>query len=350
MNRHFPLMLLALFACKGKDDESTTDDSTPVGDDSQVQTDDSADDSAEPCMTRPSELSPEEEETGWFYRKPLTVRFTEAAPDATFRLYDRDTQTEQGVTVTWNDSNEIATLEADSFLWPSTPYGLDITVCDATYTTTFDTSAYGEPLTLTPEELVDRTYVIEFGDVEFTEPEGFGALLALYVDVPILVGVETADSTQISLTGAQGYIDSNGDYLQRRRSGGLWVPTWPFNGVDFSTAPFFSAEADSITIAYNGVDIPVYDFHLDGTFAADGSTIGGAQLWGLGDTRNMGIFFDDPDNASYVCDLVTSVGATCEACPNDGEVYCLFIRGEDITADFVPDLSVEAIDENGPIP
>ena len=109
-------------------------------------TDDSTDDSAEPCMTRPSELTPEEEETGWFYRKPVTVRFTEAAPDATFRLYNRDTQAEHGVTVTWNDSDEIATLQADSYLWPSTPYGMDITVCGATYTTTFDTSAYGEPL------------------------------------------------------------------------------------------------------------------------------------------------------------------------------------------------------------
>lgn len=340
------VMLLALMATACKDDSPTPDDSdSEVIVDDSGQVDDSAtdDSSVEQCETTPAELSPEEEETGWFYRDPISVRFTEPVSGADFRLYNAQTDEDHDVTVEWNESMEIATLLADSHLNPSWSYKLDITVCEQTFTTTFSTSDYGQPLDISEEDLVNSTYVVEFGEVDFTEPEGLGAILALYVDVPVLIGVMAYANGEIDLLGAQGRINSNGEYQQRQRQNGEDVPTWPFEGVDFTDAPFFQADAASINLNYDGVDIPVADFHIEGTFAADGSSFAGGKLWGLGDTRNMGGFFNEPDNPDYICNLVNSVGAECVACPSDGEEHCLFIRGEDIYAPLVPNLALVEI-------
>ncbi|MCB9797184.1 MAG: hypothetical protein H6741_31235 [Alphaproteobacteria bacterium] len=344
------LMLLALMVGTACKDDTPVDsgDTQPTGTDSDVTDDTSVgDDSAvEECLTTPSELSPEEDETGWFYRDPIMVRFSEPVTEATFRLYNGQSDEEHSVTVSWNESNEVATLTADGYLHPSWSYKLDITVCERTYTTAFETSDYGQPLDIPEEELVSSTYVVEFGEVEFTEPEGFGALLALYVDVPVLIGVMNLEGGMIDLLGAQGRVTSQGEYVQRLRADGVDVPTWPFSGVDFSDAPFFEADADSITLDYDGVEIPVFEFHIEGTFAADGQSFAGGKLWGLGDTRHMGGFFNEPDNPGYICNLVTSVGATCEPCPSDGGEYCLFIRGENIFAPLVPDLTLVEVAAN----
>lgn len=350
------LLILSLAAVGCNADKDNTDDTTVVADDSAVDdsgTDDSStDDSGTECLNQPSELDPDDGQGNVFYRSTLDVRFSQAVESShgvAFVLTDDTSGAEHSVAVEWNASNEIATLQADGYLHPSSTYSLAISVCGTDYTAGFTTSDYGAPLTVEPDGLVDNTYVIEFGDVDFVEPEGFGALLALYLDVPILVGVNAASESELSLVGAQGRVTSEGDYVQQRRSNSQWVPTWDFTGIDFSGQPFFAADTSLINIAYSGVDIPVHNFHLEGTFSADGQSFAGGQLWGLGDTRNMGVFFSEPDNQSYVCDLVTSVGAACEPCPNDGENYCLFLRGEDITSNVVPDLVLERIDENGPI-
>ncbi|MCB9766251.1 MAG: hypothetical protein H6739_41130 [Alphaproteobacteria bacterium] len=354
MNRTLILLGFALFACKGGDD-TPTDDTSITGDDSGVDDtadDTGVDDTAVECLAQPAELSPDDGENNVFYRDPVTVRFTSPVPSgrASFRLYHRDTNEEQAHTVEWNESGEIATLIPEGgYLNYSWAYGLEINVCDQTFNAAFNTNDYGAPLDITDEELVSRTYVIEFGDVNFTRPEGFGALLALYIDVPVLVGVNSVEGQVMSLVGAQGRVTSQGEYAQRRMTNSEWVPTWPFTGIDFSESPFFSADTSSINLVYNGVDIPVYNFHLEGTFAADANSFAGGTIWGLGDTRYMGTFFGEPDNQDYVCDLVSSVGASCEVCPSDGENYCLFIQGEEIVAALVPDLVLEEIDENGPV-
>ena len=92
--RMSPLVLLALIACKGDKDgtDNPNDDSVTTGTDSDSQVDDSGtDDSAEPCLVKPQSIVPEEEEAAWFYREPIVVTFTGAAPDASFVLFNRDT-------------------------------------------------------------------------------------------------------------------------------------------------------------------------------------------------------------------------------------------------------------------
>jgi hypothetical protein len=56
---------------------------------------------------------------------------------------------------------------------------------------------------------------------------------------------------------------------------------------------------------------------------------------------------DTPE--TVVCDLVESAGISCEPCPDDEEPYCLFLKGEDIIADIVPDRVLERIEEEKPV-
>ncbi len=358
------MSLLLLLACTGDPPVPTVDDSEAAVDDSEAAVDDSQ---PADCFTTPESISPRDGASGVYYRSDLSVQFTEPVTTASFVLRaihevrDEPELADNGaldqgpdfeahepqLTVDWNASREIATLETDG-LHASTRYALDITVCGVTYTSTFSTDRFGDALEIEPSELVGRTYVVELSQVEFVEPAGFGSFLAVYLDVPILIGVVSVDGADMDMLGAQGRLTSDGRYVQKKTQtldDGLkyTVATWDFSGVDFSQSPFWAGDTDKIELRYDGVFIPVYDFHIEGTFAPDGQSFGGGRIWGLGDTRNMAALFNS-DDANYVCGLVETAGASCEPCPEDGEEYCLFLRGEEIEADIQKNLKLEAQD------
>ena len=346
-----PLLWL-VFACRcGGEPEPMPDTDPPI--DTSVE--DTADTQIEECLVKPAEIVPEDETDDHYYRDPMTVLFTDVVAEATFTLSALTAEEELALDVEWNDSGEWATLSAD--LQPNTSYMLAIVVCDVAYENVFATSEWGTPLADELSTLVDRTYVVELGGVAFTEPADFGAFLALYLDVPILIGVREVDeeNDELSLIGAQGFVDGQGLYRQRKRrrdeeGNRWWVPTWDFESVDFLNAPFFSLDKDRIELLYEGVKIPVHDFHLEGTFSSDGEQFGEARLWGLADTRNMGELIDPgaSDAQGVVCEFVAAAGTDCQPCPDDEESYCLFLRGESITAKPVPDLVIERIEEEAP--
>lgn len=328
-------LVIALFACTNKDGTPPPlkGDSDPV-----VDTDS---DPPEECLAAPASFLPKDGEDAAYYRDPLQVTFTTPVPGAEFALRTTDDGEAHEPTLLpeWNASNEQAELTVQGYLQPERDYALDVTVCDELYTNTFRTSEYGAPLTATQEELTGRTYLVELSSVDFTEPAGFGAFLGTFLDVPILIGVTDIDpdGTSLDLMGAQGRLKNDGTYTQKHTQtldDGLkyWVPTWPFEGVDFNGAPYFSGDTSAIELRYDGAFVPVHDFHLEGTFAADGSSFGGGRLWGLGDTRDMAGLFGEADDPFYVCALVEGAGAECEVCPDTGEKTCLFLRGENVTA------------------
>ena len=345
------IALLALFACRG--DKDVVDDTGTSGtDDTSVTDTDTA--IEEVCDAKPSQLWPEDEADDHYIRDPMEILFTKAAADAAFTLALAD-GTDVEVRWEWNSSNELATLFAE--LTADTVYVWGIDVCGEHYESRFQTSTWGSPLEDEASALVGRTYVVELGDVNFTEPADLGSLLALYLDVPILLGVSdmTEDGSEMALLGAQGFVDGQGVYRQRKRrqdeNGDRWtVPTWDFNAIDFTGQPYFSGDTERIELLYSGEKIPVHEFHLEGTISADGSTFGEGRLWGLADTRNLGKVIDDQadDPQRVVCDLVESAGIECVPCPDDGEAYCLFLRGEDIEAAPVPDLVLERIETEEP--
>ena len=332
------MTLLLLLACN-KDDAVPADSDGLIGDSGAPTETDS--DAPDECLTVPEEILPADGKSNVYYRDPLAVTFTGPAPDATFSLTTTDDGEAHEPTLIpqWNASDEHADLLVQGYLQASRDYALTITVCDASYTSTFSTGVYGDDLTVDKDEIEGRTYLVRLDEVTFTEPAGFGAFLSVYLDIPILIGVEeiTPDGTKMELLGDQGRLKSDGTYTQKHnetRDDGIqyYVATWPFPDVDFNGDPYFSGQADKIELRYSGAKITVHDFQLTGTFAPDGSSFGGGTLAGLGDTAEMAPLFGEADDPYYVCELLEGAGTECEVCPDTEQKTCLYLVGEGITA------------------
>ena len=318
--------VLAFSGCK-KDPEvkDTADTGTPA---ETGETGDTAGtDTGEPpgpCETTIVETDPEAGASEWYIYDALTLTFSDPATDATIQVLDGD-GAEVPLIITWESDDFRAKVMGDPSFEPSMAYTLHVEICEDTVDVAFSTSAYGETLELEPAELVDNTYVIDFADVDFTEPEGVGAYLRTLLTNPLLVGVVAADASSLTLQAVLGKQKNDGSYKQL--SG---AEVWSFDDADFTGQPFFSADIGAIEFAYGDMDIPVDDFHLEGTFAADGSSFGGGKVSGILDTRPIseGLGFDE----DYLCVAVASFGVACEPCAGDGEPYCLGLLAEDVFA------------------
>lgn len=338
MIRFFPMIVLALAACNNDKDGTETgdpDDTGVVVDDSGGGGDDT-DSLPPPCEIVPLEITPEDGQTGWYFRDPMAITFSDAVTDATIQVLD-PAGAEVATTIEWADGNFQATVTPVDGLAGSTTYSLHIEVCQYTGSVSFTTDVYGDPMSVEASTLIGGTYLFDLGEAEVTEPEDLGYLLALYLTQPLLIGVKDANDSELTLIGAQGYLKSDGTYRQEGDD------VWSFPAADFTTAPFFSAYTESITIDYAGTAIPLGDFHLEGTFAPDGTSIGGAAASGLGDTRNMGPLLGLDEDPNAVCGLIAdlALGVTCEACFSDGEPYCLYLEVEFANAELLPDFTLE---------
>jgi hypothetical protein len=158
---------------------------------------------------------------------------------------------------------------------------------------------------------VGKTYVFDLTTAEYEQPPGLGALLAMYVSAQVLLGVTAADATTIDLLGGQGVFDDFGILTQD-----MTVPTYDFDSADFTSAPYFTVSASVVHIVVDDT-YTLYDFAAEGTFAPDGTSIGGATLSMLVDTSNLGEAMNLPDGADpmAVCDYPRAAGIPCETCP-----------------------------------
>jgi len=343
-----PLIALAVgLGCsdKGTTDDTgepttdITDDTGPTGGTDDTGTTGGTDDTGTytvPCEVALEETTPEEGDE-IFYRDPIELEFDGEATTAVITLTNADTSEAVSLDApTWDNLDTEATLAPVDALNGNTNYTLSVTICDVTTEVNFATSSFGTPLTDGSATLNDRTYVVKLSEVTYTEPAGLGFVLAGTLTVPILVGVQAVQKNTIDLIGAEGILANEGYYYQNPN-----LDTWDFSDATWID-PFFSIDAESVSISYDDIDIPIYDFHLEGTFSPDASSIGGGKLWGLGDTRNMAGFVASTDPAA-ICDLLVLSGVYCEPCPSDKEPYCLYLKAEEIEADQEPDLIVEPV-------
>lgn len=316
--------LLLVVAC-GTDKASTNDDSS-VGRDS-----DTGDSDVGPCTTQVVSVAPADGAADVYYHDLITVSFDGDGGSAVFSLLDAS-GVDVPMTATFTDGNVQAVLTAE--LAPVTTYTLTTSVCGSEAASGFTTNALGSPLDMDPADLVGATYVFRLSDADITEPAFLNLIAGTYLTVPILIGVDSADSTSIDMLGGLGYETSD-SFKQDTE-----LPSWDFPVADFSTQPFFHAQSPLITIMYGTTAIPIEQFNLSGTFAADGSAIEEGYVTGIGDSRYMAPLVGKPaDDLSAVCDLAGAAGVYCIEC-SDGEPYCLYIVAENITAERVDGLTL----------
>lgn len=328
------LVALALPGCKkDKDDTGDSEDS-----DTQGETGESGDtsDTSTDCTTLVTDMVPTEGATGVYYRDTFEIAFDGDGSSATIAVLDPDNNP-VATNVTWADGNVMAYVEA--VLEPVTTYMMSVDVCGTHHSVSFTTSDLGTPLYDGPESLVGRTYVMRLSDGTVTDPAVLEVLANQYLTVPLLFGVTAADETQLDLLGALG--EENDDHTFEQIVG---LPTWDFPAGDFSTHPFFSAEAEYITLMYGDIPIPIENFTLEGTFTADGVYIREGRATGKADSRYMAPLIGmSADDYGAVCDLASSMGVYCEECA-DGMPYCLYIVGEDIIATYASGVTVTPVE------
>jgi hypothetical protein len=207
-----------------------------------------------------------------------------------------------------------------------------VEVCEIVTEVAFSTDVYGSDLDDEVSALAHNTYVLDLEEITFTEPQNFELLLAMFGVNPLLVGVAEADDANLTLYVAEGKKRVDGSYGLLPDGRGWW-----FDPADFTKAPFFHAEQSELALNYDGVDLPIKDFLLEGTFAPDGSSMGGLVVSGVADTRGLSDAYAGDE--AYVCDLMADWGMDCVAC-DDGAELCLEILAEDGIAPIEPELDI----------
>jgi hypothetical protein len=141
------------------------------------------------------------------------------------------------------------------------------------------------------------------------------------------MGVVSDEGTELQMIGAVAVKGaSSQDYCD---------PTIDFPAADFSERPFFSIGPQDTVFSIAGYEIPIQALNITGTFAPDGSYIGGATLSGTIDTRPLAPLIDDSGDEGAICTLAKNFGAACEPCPSDGKSFCLTMVIDQIFADSV---------------
>jgi hypothetical protein len=273
--------------------------------------------------------------TDWYWRSPVTVFVSASDPAAVTAHLRGPSGVEVPTTLGWAPEGLSLTLTAADGLAPDADHVLVVDDCAGRTEVPFRTSAFGQPLIGGPGALVGKTWELDFVHASWLEPQGLGPLLTLYFTTPVLLGARFATPTAIDLLGAPGKTNLDGFLVQD-----LTAPTWDFPLSDFATAPYLIATSDNVVFDFEDVSVPIEDFRFESTFSADGATLGGTVVSGLADTRNLGVFANDPDNPSAICALAATLGTVCVPC-QDGGPYCLDMLVADVAGTLVTGLTLQ---------
>ena len=273
------------------------------------------------CSARVEDTRPDEGAL-WYWRDLPRISTTVEDPDR-IQAYVVDASGYRLPSqLVWPEGSLNARVRLEAPLAPDADHVLRVVDCEGTRDVPFRTSTLGLPLIDGPATLEGKTYHLDLQGADWVEPGGVAALLTLYFDSPGLLDVAYVTEQQLQLRFTLGYYSNN--ELRQDTSRELI----PFPTVSFTDQPYFSAAATLVDLNFSGASIPVYDFAFEGTFAADGNSIGGGAVSGLGDTRYAGDLVSD-DRPGAVCELASGFGVTCVPCP-DGMPYCLPVSVQNV--------------------
>jgi len=268
--------------------------------------------------------------------------------DIEFHLSDADDTavlalTQGGTAVSgtsWlGDDADVVYFTPDSPLSPSTSYTATASLCggDLNPSIDFTTDSYGTAL---DADITDNTYVVDLANARFVKPEGVADLLLGQLNNDILIGVQSYDDSTLQMIGAMSTeIGGPQDFCNA---------SIPFPEADFTGAPYFAVGPEDTLISVAGYDIEISNLVISGTFAADGSSFGGAVLAGELDARVLApllvdlVGTDDPDE---ICALLVGFGVACDTCSADGQPYCIDILADQMTAELKADTVLECVPE-----
>ncbi|MCP4808283.1 MAG: hypothetical protein GY884_23320, partial [Proteobacteria bacterium] len=242
-----------------------------------------------------------------------------------------DPPTDLDVSVPGASGTLIQSDDEDTFYWvpdaplaPDTTYSVEISWCGGFRggTISFTTSELGDPLTTNVE---GRVYRVDLTSGRVRIPVGVGSILKSYMeDSATLLEVADIDGSDLELRAAP--IDDDTDEQDMCAS----VADMPT--ADFSDSPYFQAGPTDVVMDIAGMSIEMHNQILAGTFAPDGSYIGGMRFSGEIDTRGMADLVGGK-GPETICDLVAGFGVSCITCSSDGQPYCMETEIVDVEAE-----------------
>ena len=297
-------------------------------------------DTGAPCdapLNVDAPVSPEDGASAVYWRDAIRLTFDADASQTDIVLTDA-AGAAVATNLSWDASRMNVRVLPAAALSPNTTYGLSVQGCGNDALFTFTTARWGEPLTVAPIDLVGRVYNFDLAGADYAKPEGLGTLLGLYLTEPLLFQVTDVTTGGITLMGAQGMVNGTSGEIEQNRT----FSTWDFGQASFSESPFFGATTAGIAIDYADSVIPMHNFHVEGTFSADGEMIGGAVASGYGDTRDMGPLLQLGGDPDAVCEFAAGLGLDCVECP-DGNPWCLEIEAHFDDAEWLEGLDLREI-------
>lgn len=313
------------------------------------------------CDNSIDAVFPANNATDAYYRTTIEVTFDDREDTATVTV--SGPSGEVAGSGSWNGDTYVFTPSAP--LAPSTSYTVSIAYsCTAggdPATTTFTTSEVGSETTAA--SLVGKTFSLNLASGRFVEPEGIGSILSDFIEQEVLIGVQSADASDIQMIGAIAAEGSNPP------AQAACDPTIPFPEAEFTGNPFFEIGPETTTLTVAGYTVTIADLLISGAFGPNGDYIAGAVLAGTIDTRPLVPLLDqnadcsagaprccdtdldpscDPNDdvegccdEDQICDLAFQIGVSCIACA-DNEDFCLSLYVDSMQAVEVSGLTLAA--------
>jgi len=271
------------------------------------------------------EVYPADGELDAYYRTTVEATTSQAEAGTTVDLFDALGAPVAGVSTLVNNT---MTFVPDVPLNPLSTYTGDVTWSCGTQQWTFTTSDLGDMAA--PDVIDGHTYLVDLASGRWIEPPGIGPLLGTLIDASLLLDVQTSDPDLSMLFALE---DTNNPGTQD-----LCIETHLSTPVPFVDNPFFTIDAFSFGIG-DGAVLDLEDGLLSGSFAPDGSSIGGIVFEADLDTRPLVpvIGLVDP---YALCALAVAVGINCAPCPSDGALACVNMHVDSIVANEIPNLNL----------
>lgn len=216
-------------------------------------------------------------------------------------------------------------------LEPNSDYTLRVETCAGATETRFSTSEIGTPIDA--DALTGVVYELDFQSATVLEPAGAAEAVVLILQQYIsLLRVEHSNGL-ITMLGALGIEDEQGDTIQDPCSRSLDLP------IEFSwDNPVISYGEPQVSFAWLDAEVEVNDMAGSGSVTPDLSQLVGLRLSGWLDTREHSTVIPDLEGTGpgAVCDLAGDFGITCEPCNgNEDEAYCVSVVFENLQANRV---------------
>jgi hypothetical protein len=281
------------------------------------------------CTTTIDSTYPADGSTNFYYRDSVEFFLSDADPTAKVitEIDGNQYVSEDGKTILF---------VPDQALEPLTTYEVGLDYCHGSPSISFTTSELGGEIT-SLEDVEGNTYVFNLDHARYTSGEQAAKALLAIFNKEVLIQILEATENSVSMRGAVGET-VDGIVEQDLCYRTLDLAEFGVENADFSY------EDSELIIDFYETELSFLNLWLSGTFAPDGSWIGGVSIVANVDVRglteSMGL-----GSADDICTFAEGLGAPCESCSNDGEAYCIEIAAEKISA-LAVDVDIEKIEEN----